>query len=73
MLFDNTEITWTIKSDAEFGRVHFLCKRINKTAHVKICIVASEFALNVNVNVNISVKKMLHSEVFERFWWGINE
>ncbi|MEL6812654.1 MAG: proline dehydrogenase family protein [Bacteroidota bacterium] len=68
-LFDNTEIAFKLKSDAQLERAYFLFKMISKEPLVKIGTAVTKFALNVN----LPVEGLIRSTVFDHFCGGVNE
>ncbi len=68
-IFDNTEIAFKLKSDAQLERAYFLFKMISKEPLVKIGTTVTKFALNVN----LPVEGLIRSTVFDHFCGGVNE
>jgi proline dehydrogenase len=68
-LFDNTEIAFKLKNDAQLDRAYFLFKMISKEPLVKIGTAATKFALNLN----LPVEGLIRSTVFDHFCGGVNE
>jgi len=68
-IFDNTEIAFQLKSDANLERAYFLFKMISKEPLVKIGTAMTKFALNVN----LPVEGLIRSTVFDHFCGGVNE
>lgn len=68
-LFDNTEIAFKLKSDAQLERAYFLFKMIANEPLVKIGTAVTKFALNVS----LPVEGLIRSTVFDHFCGGINE
>jgi len=68
-LFDNTEIAFKLKNDAQLERAYFLFKMISKEPLVKIGTAATKFALNLN----LPVEGLIRSTVFDHFCGGVNE
>ncbi len=68
-LFDNTEIAFKLKSDANLERAYFLFKMISKEPLVRIGTAVTKFALNVN----LPVEGLIRSTVFDHFCGGVNE
>lgn len=68
-IFDNTEVAFKLKSDANLERAYFLFKMISKEPLVKIGTAVTKFALNVN----LPVEGLIRSTVFDHFCGGINE
>jgi len=68
-LFENTEIAFKLKSDAQLERAYFLFKMISKEPLVKIGTAVTKFALNVS----LPVEGLIRSTVFDHFCGGVNE
>ncbi len=68
-LFDNTEIAFKLKNDAQLERAYFLFRMISKEPLVKIGTAATKFALNLN----LPVEGLIRSTVFDHFCGGVNE
>jgi len=68
-IFDNTEIAFKLKSDANLERAYFLFKMISKEPLVRIGTAATKFALNLN----LPVEGLIRSTVFDHFCGGVNE
>ncbi|MEM7086055.1 MAG: proline dehydrogenase family protein [Bacteroidota bacterium] len=68
-IFDNTEIAFKLKSDANLERAYFLFKMISKEPLVRIGTAVTKFALNVN----LPVEGLIRSTVFDHFCGGVNE
>jgi proline dehydrogenase len=68
-LFDNTEIAFKLKNDAQLERAYFLFKMISKEPLVKIGTAATKFALNLH----LPVEGLIRSTVFDHFCGGVNE
>ncbi|MEZ4857800.1 MAG: proline dehydrogenase family protein [Flavobacteriaceae bacterium] len=68
-LFDNTEIAFKLKSDAQLERAYFLFKMIANEPLVKIGTAVTKFALTVH----LPVEGLIRSTVFDHFCGGINE
>ncbi len=68
-LFDNTEIAFSLKSNAQLDRAYFLFKLIQKEPMVKIGKVIANFALKAN----LPVESLIRSTVFDHFCGGITE
>ncbi len=68
-LFDNTEIAFKLKNDAQLERAYFLFKLISKEPLVKIGTAATKFALNLH----LPVEGLIRSTVFDHFCGGVNE
>jgi proline dehydrogenase len=68
-LFDNTEIAFKLKNDAQLERAYFLFKMISMEPLVKIGTAATKFALNLH----LPVEGLIRSTVFDHFCGGVNE
>lgn len=68
-LFDNTEIAFKLKSDAQLERAYFLFKMIANEPLVKIGSAVTKFALTVH----LPVEGLIRSTVFDHFCGGVNE
>jgi len=68
-LFDNTEIAFSLKSDSELERAHFLFKLIQSQPMVRIGTAVTNFALKAH----LPVKGLIRSTVFDHFCGGVNE
>lgn len=68
-LFDNTQIAFKLKSDAQLERAYFLFKMIANEPLVKIGTAVTKFALNVS----LPVEGLIRSTVFDHFCGGISE
>tara|TARA_R100000306_G_scaffold12448_1_gene14997 strand:- start:4281 stop:5456 length:1176 start_codon:yes stop_codon:yes gene_type:complete len=69
LLFNNTEIAFKLKSDAEIERAYFLFKMIANEPLVRIGTAVTKFALNIN----LPVEGLIRSTVFDHFCGGVNE
>jgi proline dehydrogenase len=68
-LFDNTEVAFALKNDAQLERAYFLFKMISHQPLVRIGTAATNFALKTN----LPVEGLIRSTVFDHFCGGINE
>jgi proline dehydrogenase len=68
-LFNNTQIAFSLKSDTELDRAHFLFKLINNQPLVRIGTAVTNFALKAN----LPVESLIRATVFDHFCGGINE
>jgi len=68
-IFDNTQVAFTLKSDAELERAYFLFKLIASQPLVKIGTAVTNFALKVH----LPVEGLIRSTVFDHFCGGVNE
>ncbi|UAB80722.1 proline dehydrogenase family protein [Marixanthomonas sp. SCSIO 43207] len=69
LLFNNTEIAFKLKSDAELERAYFLFKMIANEPLVRIGTAVTKFALNLN----LPVEGLIRSTVFDHFCGGVSE
>ena len=69
LLFNNTEIAFKFKSDAEVERAYFLFKMIANEPLVRIGTAVTKFALNIN----LPVEGLIRSTVFDHFCGGVSE
>ena len=69
LIFDNTEVAFSLKTDTELERAYFLFKMISIEPLVKIGTIATNFALKVNM----PVEGLIRSTVFDHFCGGVNE
>ncbi len=67
--FDNTEIAFALKNDAQLERAYFLFKMISHQPLVRIGTAATNFALKAN----LPVEGLIRSTVFDHFCGGVNE
>ena len=68
-LFENTEIAFALKNDAELERAYFLFKMISHQPLVRIGTAATNFALKTN----LPIEGLIRSTVFDHFCGGVNE
>ncbi|RZS93704.1 proline dehydrogenase family protein [Aquimarina brevivitae] len=68
-LFDNTEVAFALKSDAELDRAYFLFKMISIEPLVKIGTAMTNFALKAK----LPVKSLIRATVFDHFCGGVSE
>ncbi|GAA4899002.1 proline dehydrogenase family protein [Flaviramulus aquimarinus] len=69
LIFDNTEIAFSLKSDSELERAYFLFKMISIEPLVKIGTAATNFA----IKANLPIEGLIRSTVFDHFCGGVNE
>ncbi|TBN06544.1 proline dehydrogenase [Hyunsoonleella flava] len=69
MIFDNTEIAFSLKTDSELERAYFLFKMISVEPLVRIGTAATNFALKAN----LPIEGLIRSTVFDHFCGGVNE
>ena len=68
-IFDNTEIAFQLKTDAQLERAYFLFKMIANEPLVKMGTAVTKFALTVH----LPVEGLIRSTVFDHFCGGVNE
>lgn len=68
-MFQNTEIAFSLKTDADLDRAYFLFKMINNQPLVKIGTAATNFALKAK----LPVEGLIRATVFDHFCGGVNE
>ena len=68
-LFLNTQVAFSLKSDAELQRAHFLFRLISNTALVKIGTAATHLALQLH----LPVERLIRATVFDHFCGGVSE
>ncbi|SHJ12387.1 proline dehydrogenase family protein [Algibacter luteus] len=69
LIFDNTEIAFSLKSDSELERAYFLFKMISIEPLVRIGTVATNFA----IKAHLPIEGLIRSTVFDHFCGGVNE
>ncbi|WP_370476213.1 proline dehydrogenase family protein [Tamlana flava] len=69
LIFDNTEIAFSLKNDSELERAYFLFKMISIEPLVKIGTAATNFA----IKARLPIEGLIRSTVFDHFCGGINE
>ncbi len=68
-IFENTEIAFSLKNDAQLERAYFLFKMISNEPLVRIGTAATNFALKAN----LPIEGLIRSTVFDHFCGGVNE
>lgn len=68
-IFDNTEVAFLLKSDAELERAYFLLKIISIKPLVKIATALTSLALKVH----LPIEGFIRATVFDHFCGGVNE
>ncbi len=68
-LFNNTEVAFALKNDAQLERAYFLFKMISHEPLVRIGTAATNFALKAK----LPVEGLIRSTVFDHFCGGVNE
>ncbi len=69
LIFDNTKVAFSLKTDSELERAYFLFKMISIQPLVKIGTAATNFALKAN----LPIEGLIRSTVFDHFCGGVNE
>lgn len=68
-LFDNTQVAFSLKSDAELKRAYFLFNMIGSQSLVKIGTALTHFALKAH----LPVEGLIRATVFDHFCGGVTE
>ncbi|HKJ06035.1 MAG TPA: proline dehydrogenase family protein [Flavobacteriaceae bacterium] len=68
-LFDNTEVAFALKSNAELERAYYLFEMIKRQPLVKIGTAVTKFALKTH----LPVEGIIRSTVFDHFCGGVTE
>ncbi|MFY8185023.1 MAG: proline dehydrogenase family protein [Bacteroidia bacterium] len=68
-LFDNTQVAFSLKSDAELKRAYFLFNMIGSQSLVKIGTAVTNFALKAH----LPVEGIIRATVFDHFCGGVTE
>lgn len=68
-LFDNTQVAFSLKSDAELKRAYFLFNMIGSQSLVKIGTAVTNFALKAH----LPVEGLIRATVFDHFCGGVTE
>ena len=69
ILFNNTEVAFSLKSDSELERAYFLFKLIKSEPLVRIGTAVTKFALKSS----LPVEGLIRSTVFDHFCGGVSE
>lgn len=69
LIFDNTEIAFSLKTDSELERAYYLFKMISIEPLVKIGTVVTNFALKTH----LPVEGLIKATVFDHFCGGVSE
>lgn len=69
LIFDNTEIAFSLKSDSELERAYFLFRMISIEPLVRIGTAATNFA----IKAHLPIEGLIRSTVFDHFCGGVNE
>lgn len=67
-IFNNTQVAFSLKSDAELDRAYFLFKMIGNQYLVQIATAVINFALKVH----LPVEGLIRATVFDHFCGGVN-
>lgn len=68
-LFQNTQVAFALKSDAELQRAHFLFRLISNNTLVKIGTAATQLSLKFHLPVD----RLIRATVFDHFCGGVSE
>ena len=68
-LFDNTQVAFSLKSDTELKRAHFLFNMIGSQLLVKVGTALTHFALKAH----LPVEGLIRATVFDHFCGGVTE
>ena len=68
-IFENTETAFSLKTDSELERAHFLFKMIANEPLVKIGAIMTNFA----IKTHLPVEGLIRATVFDHFCGGVNE
>jgi len=69
LIFDNTEIAFSLKTDSELERAYFLFKMISIEPLVRIGTAATNFA----IKAHLPIEGLIRSTVFDHFCGGVSE
>ena len=69
LIFDDTEIAFSLKTDSELERAYFLFKMISIEPLVRIGTAATNFA----IKAHLPIEGLIRSTVFDHFCGGVNE
>ncbi len=69
LIFDNTEVAFSLKSDSELERAYFLFKMISIEPLVRIGTAATNFA----IKAHLPIEGLIRFTVFDHFCGGVNE
>ncbi|WP_298555637.1 proline dehydrogenase family protein [uncultured Algibacter sp.] len=69
LIFDNTEVAFSLKTDSELERAYFLFKMISIEPLVRIGTAATNFA----IKAHLPIEGLIRSTVFDHFCGGVNE
>jgi proline dehydrogenase len=68
-IFDNTEVAFSLKTNAELERAYYLFKMIQNEPLVRIGSTVTNFALKIN----LPIEGLIRSTVFDHFCGGVTE
>jgi proline dehydrogenase len=68
-IFNNTEVAFSLKTDAELNRAYLLFKMIDNQPLVRIGTVLTNFA----IKAHLPVEGLIRATVFDHFCGGVNE
>lgn len=69
LIFDDTKIAFSLKTDSELERAYFLFKMISIEPLVRIGTAATNFA----IKAHLPIEGLIRSTVFDHFCGGVNE
>ncbi len=69
LIFDNTKIAFSLKSDSELERAYYLFKMISIEPLVKIGTLATNFA----IKTHLPVEGLIKATIFDHFCGGVSE
>ena len=69
LIFDDTEIAFSLKTDSQLERAYFLFKMISIEPLVRIGTAATNFA----IKAHLPIEGLIRSTVFDHFCGGVNE
>ena len=69
LIFNDTEIAFSLKTDSELERAYFLFKMISIEPLVRIGTAATNFA----IKAHLPIEGLIRSTVFDHFCGGVNE
>jgi len=69
LIFDNTEIAFSLKTDSELERAYFLFKMISIEPLVRIGTAATNFA----IKAHLPIEGLIRSTAFDHFCGGVSE
>ena len=66
-IFENTEVAFSLKTNSELKKAHFLFKTIANSTLVKVGTRLTTFSLKIGLPIKGIIKKT----IFQQFlWWG---